>query len=322
MTTTAMRARILAQVEPILLDSVGLPRERLAGGRSGGPACAAKQPDGPLAVRTDSGALLLADPQWHDAWQDLAARRSRWSSSSPSWASSSWRAPPCPTGGERVRAGSGYFLADRQALTPVPSRARRGARGATPARPRSGSLLALLDRHRQPRLCRPGGRPRDGVGNRLAEPGYALGDRRRCPAGGAGSRSGASGGVGSSGMDSEPRPARALHHRGVQHPLNSHRPFPRPAPPLDDHQAGSPAIRRAAGANRQPPPRRRAASLLERLPGVASDGPPMVPPQCRGRRVPSTVATGEGQGGGQSPDSSARGGPSPRQRPPYPSRAR
>ena len=317
MTTTAMRARILAQVEPIILDTWGYPVSALPA--AGLEVVPAKQPDGPLAVRTDGGALLLADPQWQDAWQELV--RVLTLEQLFSILGVFELARTTLPDGVSVFGPVWYFLADRPALTPVPSGHVEELEGQ-PLRDLDPAVYWHCSTDTaQSRLCRPGGRPRDGVGDRLAEPGHALGDRRRCPASRARSRPRTSGSIGGGRMDSQPRPARALHDRGVQHPVHPHRPLARTAPPLDDHQARSPAIRRPAGADRQSSPRRRAASLLERLPGIASGGPLWSPRSAGGRRVPSPVATGEGEGGGPL-TTNARADPSPRQRPPYPSRAR
>ena len=117
MTTNAMRERILAQVEPILLDTWGCPVSALPA--SGVEVMPAKQPDGPLAVRTDGGALLLADPQWRDAWHDLAATLTLEQLFSIFGVFELARTT-LPDG-VSVFGPVWYFLADRQALTPVPS---------------------------------------------------------------------------------------------------------------------------------------------------------------------------------------------------------
>ncbi len=117
MTTNTMRERILAQVEPILLDMWGYPVSALPA--AGLEVVPAKQPDGPLAVRTDGGALLLADPQWQDAWQGLV--RVLTLEQLFSILGVFELARTTLPDGVSVFGPVWYFLADRQALTPVPS---------------------------------------------------------------------------------------------------------------------------------------------------------------------------------------------------------
>ncbi len=117
MTINAMRDRILAQVEPILLDTWGYPVSALPA--AGLEVVPAKQPAGPLAVRTDGGGLLLAESQWRDAWHHLAATLTLEQLFSIFGVFELARTTL--SDGVSVFGPVWYFLADRQALTPAPS---------------------------------------------------------------------------------------------------------------------------------------------------------------------------------------------------------
>ncbi|MAG35839.1 MAG: hypothetical protein CL878_06310 [Dehalococcoidia bacterium] len=117
--SSAIRNRILAQVRPVLLETWGYSLSALPA--SGLEVVPAKQPDGPLAVRTDGGGLLLAEPQWLEAWQELSATVTMEQLFSIFGVFELARST-LPDG-ISVFGPVWYFLADRQALNPAPSAA-------------------------------------------------------------------------------------------------------------------------------------------------------------------------------------------------------
>lgn len=71
MNADQTRSRLLEQVKEMLEKSWGYTLADLP--TMGIAVVPARRADSPLAVRTGDGALLLAEPQWEHAWQELAA---------------------------------------------------------------------------------------------------------------------------------------------------------------------------------------------------------------------------------------------------------